>query len=76
MIMQTIETTIVVLPDGSIRVPPRPGLPPGEHRAVLLIESNASSVPKQQLRFKMLDWSAWPEGSTFSREELYDDDKR
>jgi hypothetical protein len=36
--MQTIETTIVVLPDGSIQIPPRPGLPPGEHRAVLILE--------------------------------------
>jgi hypothetical protein len=36
--MQTIETTIVVLPDGSIHIPPRPGLPPGEHRAVLVVE--------------------------------------
>jgi hypothetical protein len=31
---------------------------------------------QQLLRFKMLDWSAWPEGSTFSREDLYDDDER
>lgn len=75
--MQTIETTIVVLPDGSIHIPPRPGLPPGEHRAVLLIKSEASfGVPQELLHFKMLDWSAWPEGSTFSREELYDDDER
>jgi hypothetical protein len=38
VIMQTIETTIVVLPDGSIQIPPHPGLPPGEHRAMLVVE--------------------------------------
>jgi ABC-type taurine transport system ATPase subunit len=36
--MQTIETTVVVLPDGSIHIPPYPGLPPGKHRAVLVVE--------------------------------------
>jgi ABC-type taurine transport system ATPase subunit len=28
----------VVLPDGSIQIPPRPGLTPGQHRAVLVLE--------------------------------------
>jgi hypothetical protein len=36
--MKTIETTITVLPDGSIQIPPRPDLPSGEHRAVLVVD--------------------------------------
>jgi hypothetical protein len=36
--MKTIETTITVLPDGSIHIPPRHDLPTGEHRAVLVVE--------------------------------------
>lgn len=76
--MQTIETTITVLPDGSIRIPPRSDLPPGEHRAVLVIEAapQPTRAPKPPLELKMLDWSAWPEGTTFSREEMYGDDGR
>ncbi len=36
--MKTIETTITVLADGRIQIPPRSDLSPGEHRAVLVIE--------------------------------------
>ena len=43
--MKTIETTITVLPDGSIQIPPRPELAPGEHRAVLVIEDAQAAAP-------------------------------
>jgi hypothetical protein len=78
--MKTIETVITVLSDGSIQIPPRPDLPPGEHRAVLVIEEAAQreTMPaaKPPLQLKMLDWSGWPADSTFRREEIYGDDGR
>lgn len=36
--MRTIETTILVLPDGTIQIPRHPELPSGNHRAVLVME--------------------------------------
>ncbi len=42
-VMKTIETTITVLPDGSIHIPPRLDLPTGEHRAVLVVEEAAAA---------------------------------
>jgi hypothetical protein len=48
MSLQMIETTITVLPDGSIHIPPRADLPPGEHRAVLAFEVPASD--RERLR--------------------------
>jgi hypothetical protein len=34
--MKTIETTITVMPDGSIQIAPRPDLVPGDYRVVLV----------------------------------------
>jgi hypothetical protein len=76
--MRTIETVITVLADGSIQVPPYPGLPPGAHRAVLVVEELEPKSPSLPvaLELRMLDWSAWPVDATYRREELYDDDGR
>jgi hypothetical protein len=40
--MTTVETTITVLPDGSIQIPPQPTLTPGQYRAVLLPQAPAN----------------------------------
>jgi hypothetical protein len=46
--MKTIETTITVLADGSIQIPPRPDLTPGEHRAVLVVEETSDGMPPDE----------------------------
>jgi hypothetical protein len=76
--MRTIETVITVLADGSIQVPRNLGLPPGAHRAVLVVEEHRAQAPSQQplLTLKMLDWSGWPADATYRREEVYDDTGR
>ena len=40
--IQTIETTITVLPDGNIQIPPQPELGPGQYQAVLVTQAPAS----------------------------------
>jgi hypothetical protein len=36
----------------------------------------AVRAPKPPLTLKVWKWDAWPAGSTFRREDLYDDDGR
>ena len=74
--MRAIDVTIHVFPEGRIEVEGLPELPPGNHPAVLVVDQPAASPPPAPLDLKMLDWSAWPVGTTFRREELYDDDQR
>jgi hypothetical protein len=75
--MKAIEIEITVLPDGSIQLPLHPELRPGTHRAVLVIEDAvAPSSANAPLALKMLELPAWPADARFSREELYDDDRR
>lgn len=75
--VKTIETVITVLPDGSVQIPPQPELPPGAHRAVLVVEESMERrAAPQPLQLAMLDFSGWLVGSTYRREDLYDDDGR
>jgi len=46
--MKMIETTIKVLPDGSIQIPPHPELVAGEHRAVLVVEELPTAAPNNE----------------------------
>jgi hypothetical protein len=48
--MKTIETTITVLPDGSIHIPPRPELTPGQYWAVLMPQAPAGEHATEALR--------------------------
>lgn len=48
--MQTIELTVMVNADGSITIPPRPGLIPGPRRAVLVMETAPVPVMSERDR--------------------------
>ncbi|GAB4212955.1 MAG: hypothetical protein OHK0022_49460 [Roseiflexaceae bacterium] len=75
--MNAFQITITVHADGNITIPPQPGLVPGDHHAVLLVEEQdpgGCAWPPSGL--KPLDWSGWPTGSTYRREELYGEDGR
>jgi len=80
--MRTIETHVTVTLDGqlTVQVPAPADIPPGEHRAVLVIEEHVASAvaraPKPPLALKVGKWEAWPADATFRREDLYEDDGR
>lgn len=80
--MRTIETQVTVTPDGqlTVRVPVPADIPPGEHRAVLVIDEHVTAAsaraPKPPLVLKAWKWDAWPAEATFRREDLYENDGR
>ena len=80
--MRTIETQVTVTPDGhlTVQVPVPADIPPGEHRAVLVINEHVAAasarVAKPPLKLKVWKWEAWPPDATFQREDLYEDDGR
>ncbi|HSH82261.1 MAG TPA: hypothetical protein VLA19_27350 [Herpetosiphonaceae bacterium] len=78
--MRAMDVTIVVTQDGSVEVTGIAGLPPGTHPALLVV-GQPPTLPvapdeHASLDLAMLNWSAWPAGSTFRREDLYGDDGR
>lgn len=75
--MRTIETTATIMPDGTIIARGPAGLPPGEHRVVIVVEGQ----PVQERPRPPLHLSAYPAAPvspdmTFRREDLYGDDGR
>lgn len=79
--MRTIETTAVVTSDGKLTITLPSDITPGEHRVVVVIDTNGTSpspkrLPKPPLRLASWKWEAWPEESTFRREDMYGDDGR
>ncbi len=81
--MKTIEMTATVGPDGTLagRVPP--GVAPGEHRVLVVIDERAAqqevepqSQRGQPLDFPVRDYGPWPEGLSLRREDMYGDDGR
>ena len=76
--MKTIETVATVTEDGKLTVPAPPGIAPGKHRVVVVIEESvAPAARREPLQLHVLDLSgAWPPSCTFRREDLYDDDGR
>ena len=80
--MKTIETRITIAPNGHVTITdPLPAdIPPGEHRAVLVIDEQLTTPPtrkpKPPLCLNVWNWDAWPADTAFRREDLYDDDGR
>lgn len=78
--MHTIEIVLTVTDKGEILVPAIANLPPGEHKAVLVIEEapaqliNGTADPLTGLRTFVME--GWPADATYSRQEIYEDDGR
>lgn len=80
--MRTIETQVTVTPEGqlTVQIPVPADIPPGEHRAVLVIDEHVAPpparAPKPPLTLKVWKWEGWPADARFRREDLYDDTGR
>jgi hypothetical protein len=74
--MTSITTRIIVTEDG--RISTAEPLPPGEHVATieLMDPVPGTRAAFDAIPFPQLDVGRWPEGATFSREEIYGDDGR
>ena len=77
--MKAIRATAIV-DDGVLKLEVPVSFEPGRYRVEVIVEeaSSLSAEPEDDWVSKLrpLDWSAWPKGSAFGRDELYDDDER
>ena len=77
--MRTIETDVFVTQDGRIRIDLKlsKDVPPGRHRAVVVLDEQPASRTKVSLAdFPVHDVGAWPEGLSLRRSDLYGEDER
>jgi hypothetical protein len=77
--MQVIQTTAIVTSDGELRVQAPPGIASGEHKVVVILEELPEVVTVEDasvgedLLLPIYDLGIWKNGTTLSREEIYDD---
>ena len=78
--MITVETISEVAPDQTLKIELPKSVTPGPHRVVVVIEeSHLNTVqrkPVGSLKLTKLHLPAWPDNSTFCREDLYGDTGR
>lgn len=78
--MTSIQLTATVSSDGKLIAQLPPGILPGEHQVVLVIDEaqamRTDQNGKRPKALRILKWNAWPADSTFRREELYGDEGR
>jgi hypothetical protein len=76
MVMKTIKVTATVAKDGVLRIEVPVEIEPGEYDVAIEIEGGEPEMIEiGPLKLYPLDLSAWPPGSTFSRDEIYDDER-
>jgi hypothetical protein len=72
--MKTIETTVLVTPEGTVTLQLPADIPPGEHRIVVVIDEQPIRKKKQPpLKFSAYPVGLVAEDMTFRREDLYGD---
>lgn len=72
--MLTIETEAVITAEGRLTLEVPPGIPPGRHRVVVVIEEQPLAADKGSLAdFPVDDVGPWPENLSLRREDMYDD---
>jgi len=70
--MRTVETTATIAPDGTLTAQVPLDIPPGEHRAVLVIDQATLAPPERPpLDFPVDDLGPWPAGLSLRREDMY-----
>jgi len=74
--MKTLEINAIVTADGKLTIdlPLSPNIPPGEYRAVLVIEEQPIEVKKRpKLNFPVDNVGPWPANLSLRREDMYDE---
>ena len=72
--MRTIETNIFVTPGGHLSGEVPTDIPPGEHRAVLVIDLNqVDDSNRRALEFNPYNLGLVSDEMTLRREDIYDD---
>lgn len=82
--MKTVEAIIQVSSQGAVILKTDSILKQGRHRILMAVEEDMivqkRSRPVKRVdlfsRIKSVDLSSWPEGSSFRRMEIYDDNGR
>ena len=78
--MITVEAVTEVAQDQTLKMELPKSVPPGPHRVVLVIEEAPLDAAQRKLttplRLTKLHLGAWPEGSTFRRQDIYGDTGR
>jgi hypothetical protein len=70
--MKTIETTVLVTPEGTVTLQLPEDIPPGEHRIVVVIDEQPIVRGKRPLlKFPVDRYGPWPEDLTLRREDMY-----
>ncbi|MDQ3459065.1 MAG: hypothetical protein M3498_07175 [Deinococcota bacterium] len=71
--MITIDTVATVTPEGKLVIELPAKIAPGEHRVVVVIDTELKTAP---LELPTANVGLWPEDLSLSREDLYGDDGR
>ncbi len=78
--MITVETVTEVAQDQTLKIELPKSVSPGPHRVVVVIEEAPVGAAQRKLasplRLTKLRLEAWPEGSTFRRQDIYGDTGR
>jgi hypothetical protein len=68
----TFETNATVTADSELTVRVPPGIPPGEHRVVIVIDERLVETKERlPLEFPVDHYGLWPAGLSLRREDLY-----
>ncbi len=71
--MRTIETTVVIKPNGKLILQLPLSIPPGEHRVVVVIEEQPILKKQPRPDFPVIDVGVWPENLSLRRKDLYNE---
>jgi hypothetical protein len=70
--MKTIETTVLVTPEGTVTLQLPEDIAPGEHRIVVVIDEQPIVREKRPpLKFPEDRYGPWPEDLSLRREDMY-----
>ena len=74
MALRTIETVAIVQPGGYMMVKLSPDIPVGEHRIVVVVDTEpAPKEARPPFELPVFDSGPWPENLFLRREDMYDD---